>query len=129
MACLHQGARRVFCHYCTLFAKNVHLLRVLVGTPFKQWVKVNRFLESHGTSKYHLVATEDAMKFKRSIEQPEITVDVQLNEEKHRRIKENRHIVKCTAEAVLYCGRQCIALRGHLEKLNEARNPRNSWQC
>ena len=69
------------------------------------------------------------MKFKRSIEQPEITVDVQLNEEKHRRIKENRHIVKCTAEAVLYCGRQCIALRGHLEKLNEARNPRNSWQC
>ena len=30
-------------------------------------------------------------------------------------IKENRHILKSVAEAILYCGRQCIALRGDNE--------------
>ena len=33
------------------------------------------------------------------------------------RIKKNQHIVKCCAESILYCGRQCIALRGDIEKL------------
>ena len=35
--------------------------------------------------KYHLDATEDAMQFKRSIEQAGVNVDVQLNEDKRRR--------------------------------------------
>ena len=82
-------------------------------------------MENHSSSKYHLDATEDAMLFKRSIEQPEVNVDVQLNKEKRCKIEENRHIVKCAAEAVLYCGRQCIALRGHSEKLQDASNPGN----
>ena len=68
---------------------------------------------------------EGCYEIKRSIEQPEITVDVQLNEEKRRRIEENRCIVKSAAEALLSCGRQCIALRGHSENLIEARNPGN----
>ena len=34
-------------------------------------------------------------------------------------IKENRQIVKSIARAVLFCGRQCIALRGHSEKLDD----------
>ena len=114
-----------FCRYCTLFAKNMHLLGVLVRTLFRQWVKVNKVLENHAKSKYHFDATESAMEFKRSIEQPEVNVDIYLNEGKRRRIAENRHIVKCAAETVLYCGRQCIALRGHSEKLSEARNPGN----
>ena len=40
-------------------------------------------------------------------------------------VKENGHIVKCAAEAVLYCGRQCIALRDHSEKLHEGTNTGN----
>ena len=34
-------------------------------------------------------------------------------------------ILKCVLEAVIYCGRQCIALRGDNEKLNESGNPGN----
>ena len=30
----------------------------------------------------------------------------------------NRHIVKCVSEAVLFCRRQCIALRGDNKVLN-----------
>ena len=36
----------------------------------------------------------------------------------------NRHIVKYASEAVLFCGRQCIALRGDNEVLN-CENPGN----
>ena len=38
-----------FCCYCTLFAKNAHLLGVLFRTPFRQWVKVNKILKNHCT--------------------------------------------------------------------------------
>ena len=57
------------------------------------------------------------MDFQRSIEQPQINIDVLMNSEMFDRIKKNQHIVKCCAESILYCGRQCIALRGDIEKL------------
>ena len=41
------------------------------------------------------------------------------------RIEENRLVLKAIARAVLYCGRQCIALRGHREKLDQSENPGN----
>ena len=40
-------------------------------------------------------------------------------------IAENRHVLKCVAEAVLYCGRQYIALRGDNEKHDSPGNPGN----
>ena len=40
-------------------------------------------------------------------------------------IEENRHILHTVAESVLYCGRQCIALRGNQETLNTTGNPGN----
>ena len=40
-------------------------------------------------------------------------------------IVENRHILKGVAEAVLYCGRQCIAPRGNSENLQGSGNAGN----
>ena len=40
-------------------------------------------------------------------------------------IAENRRVLKCVAEAVLYCARQCIAFRGDHEKLDSLGNPGN----
>lgn len=48
--------------------------------------------------------------------------------EKKRRdtIKKNTHIIKCVAEAVLLCGRQCIGLRGDNESPSDnSGNPGN----
>ena len=41
------------------------------------------------------------------------------DDEKRKNIIRNRHIVKRVSEAILFCGRQCIALRGDNEVLNE----------
>ena len=35
-----------------------------------------------------------------------------LDDEKRKNIIRNRHIVKLVSEAILFCGRQCIAVRG-----------------
>ena len=50
---------------------------------------------------------------------------VAMNAELLRDIEENREIFKCCAETILYCGRQCIALRGHVENIESSYNPGN----
>ena len=37
-------------------------------------------------------------------------------------IQENRHIIKCCAECIVFCGRQCIALTGDVERVNMPSN-------
>ena len=72
-----------------------------------------------------ILMLSDACAFQRSITNPERNVDVYINSERARNIKENRHLIRCCAECVLYCERQCIALRGDKERLNQAENPGN----
>ena len=70
-------------------------------------------------------AVHDGLDFQCSIEHPEINIDVCISTDLFQHIQENRHIVKCCAECILYCGRQCIALRGDNEKINQPGNPGN----
>jgi hypothetical protein len=96
-----------------------------VNKPFSVWVKVHKVVEGHASNNYHFRAVRDALDFKRSIEQPERNIDVRISSDLFERIQENQHIVKCCAECILYCGRQCIALRGDNEKINQPGNPGN----
>ena len=66
-----------------------------------------------------------AQTFRESIENPSTTLTCVFDKEKEKRIEENRQILKAIARAVLYCARQCIALRGHREKLIQSENPGN----
>ena len=88
-------------------------------------MKVHKIVDGHASNKYHMDAVEDALAFKRSIEQPQVNVDVRLNMALFNTIQENRHIVKCCVQSILFCGRQCIALRGDNERLNQPGNPGN----
>ena len=114
-----------FCKFCALFSKNRESLGVLVNKPFTMWVKVHKIVEGHASNNYHFRAVHDALDFQRSIEQPELNIDVCISADLFQRIQENRHIVKCCAECILYCGRQRIALRGDNEKINPSGNPGN----
>ena len=114
-----------FCKYCVLFAQNRKSLGFLVNKPFTTWVKVNKVVDGHAANRYHIDAVEAGLTFKRSVEHPEENIDVRFNTDMLHLISENRQIVKCCAEAVLYCGRQCIALRGDNEKLDQPGNPGN----
>ena len=39
------------------------------------------------------------------------------------RIQESRHIIRCCTECIPYCARQCIAVRGDVERVNMPGNP------
>ena len=69
--------------------------------------------------KYHHDAMTATESFLNSVENPEQNVNNRIDDEKWKNIIRNRHIVKCVLEAILFCGRQCIALRGDNEVLNE----------
>ena len=53
-----------------------------------------------------MIATES---FLNSVENAEKNVNNRLDDEKRKNVTRNRHIVKCVLEAILFCGRQCIA--------------------
>ncbi|XP_051528113.1 52 kDa repressor of the inhibitor of the protein kinase-like [Myxocyprinus asiaticus] len=77
------------------------------------------------TKAYHLAAVKNAELFLQSVEKPQTQISVLMDSKKEVSIKENRHILKSVAESVLYCGRQCIALRGTSEKQHSTGNPGN----
>ena len=111
----------VFCKHCALMIP-IHCRKdkgAFVNKPFINWHKLQEKAKKHEQMKYHqdaMIATES---FLNSVENPEQNVNNRIDDEKRKNIIRNRHIVKCVSEAVLFCGRQCIALRGDNEVLNE----------
>ena len=99
-----------FCKYCVLFAQNRESLGFLVNKRFTAWVKVNKVVDGHATNRYHINSVEAGLAFKRSKEHPDENIDVRFNVDLLHLIDENRQVVTCCAEAILYCGRQCITL-------------------
>ena len=93
-----------FCKFCALFSRNRDSLGMLVNKPFTMWVKVHKIVEGHASNNYHFRAVHDALDFQRSIEHPETNIDVRMSSNLFQCIQENRHIVKCCAECILYCG-------------------------
>ena len=114
-----------FCVACALLVNDRSNKQSLVTKPFKKWARYTSVIVEHAEKTYHRDAMIAAQAFKESVENPSNTVACLFDKEREKRIKENRQIVKSIARAVLFCGRQCIALRGHREKLDQSENPGN----
>ena len=114
-----------FCVPCALFVSNRSNKQSLVTKPFGKWTRYTSVIVEHAEKSYHRDAMIAAQTFRESIENPSTTLTCVFDKEKEKRIEENRQILKAIARAVLYCGRQCIALRGHREKLTQSENPGN----
>ena len=116
-----------FCICCALFLNATERKQStsLINAPFSKWHKKTKIIGSHQSKGNHLVAFERAKLFLQSHENPNTRISVRMDSAKEANIKENRHILKCVAEAVLYCGRQCIALRGSAEQQHCRGNPGN----
>ena len=56
---------------------------------------------------------------------PSQTITVHIDNTLLQRVADNHHVLKKIAKAFLFCGRQCIALRGDEESLVTAGNPGN----
>ena len=115
-----------FCVPCALFVNDRSNKQSLVTKPFKKWARYTSVVVEDAEKTYHRDAMIAAQAFKESVENPSNTVACLFDKEREKRIKENRQIVKSIARPVLFCGRQCIALRGHRpEKVDQSENPGN----
>jgi len=104
-----------FCLPCCLFGSNRESLGVLVNRPFTKWHKKTEVLNTHAKMSYHQQCVELSSALRRGVEAPSETIPVIFDTKKRDNIEKNRHIVKCIAECILLCSRQCIALRGDHE--------------
>ena len=114
----------IFCLVCTLFSCDKSKGK-LVTQPFSVWNKQGDKLESHKHLQYHQGACKKADLLVQYIEKPQRTISALVSNQRKDNIEKNRAILKSIAAAILFCGRQCIALRGDSEKLNEPGNPGN----
>ena len=101
-----------FCVPCVLFCQNRAGKGHFVNNPFRSWHKKSEKCKTHETSQYHQEALCLADSFLRSVESPETTTVAMLEKRKMENIERNRAILKSITEAIVFCGRQCIALRG-----------------
>ena len=115
----------VFCIACAIFCANP-LMGKFVTEPFRVWNKKSEKVKEHERCMYHQNALEQADNLTRSVEHPHTTIIAQVDARKAANIKRNRAVLKSIASAVLFCGRQCIALRGVSEDLDSSSgNPGN----
>ena len=95
-----------------LFA-NKEGLGQLVSEKFNHWTRKSTKFSSHNSNKYHQLALCQMDGLKSAITKPGSSIDSRIKKISNEEIIKNRHIIKSLAEAVLFCGKQCIALRGH----------------
>ena len=116
-----------FCVCCALFApaEDRKKMGVMVNVPFTKWHHKSDVIGKHPMKPSHYAAVEKAEMFLQSINKPSAATHVMLDNAKAANIEKNWHILRAVAEAVVYCGRQCIALRGDHEQPDSAGNPGN----
>ena len=115
------------CKYCTLFVNPDHRKKygILVNKPFFKWRKMSEQVGGHAKSPSHLEAVAKAKLFIKKVDEPTSTLPHMFDSQISLKMKENRHILRCVAEAVIFCGKQGIAFRGHIETSSENGNPGN----
>lgn len=96
-----------------MFAKRENL-GTLVKAPFNQWKKVTKVCGEHAKQYYHVDAMVAYDSFLATSRRPEKNILDQIERERSNTIKRNRAIMKSVPKCVHFCGRQCIALRGHI---------------
>ena len=79
--------------------------------------------DKHSTRRQKVM--EQAYNLKQAVEHPHTTISAQIDSSKATNIEWKHDVLKTIAQAVLFCGRQCIALRGDVENLDTPENPGN----
>lgn len=107
-----------FCINCVLFGgestHNSCKLQRLKSSPLLPSNSTVQKLNDHvKTSKVHETATIRATEFKRVMENKQLGIDLQINHARKQLIEKNRMRLRPIVDAIITCGRQNLALRGH----------------
>ena len=116
-----------FCPYCALFASPRDHLGILVNKPLTKWRKKSEYIGPHAVKGYHIEAQNAAMDFIAKIDHPGKTIEAYSKSLSGENYENNLHILRYCVEAVVFCGRQCKALRTRNEasSCSDDSNPGN----
>ena len=107
-----------------LFATNT-AAGVLVKSPLKNFNKATDILKQHHKKEYHIAATVKAENFIRIMQEPQKAISSIIDTQRSTQIEKNRKLLHSIISCIIYCGRQNIALRGHVESTAGEKNPGN----
>ena len=96
-----------------------------VCKSFRDWNKKRKKIKEHEQCLYHHQAIEQADNFKQTLKNPDTTITAQSDTRRAVNVARTHAVLKSIASAVLYCARQCIALRGDAESVESPENPSN----
>lgn len=102
----------IFCLPCVLFATKENLGQ-FVCSKFNVWSKKSIKFAAHNSKQYHNIAMARMDALKSSMVHSESSIESCIKKINESEIIRNRYVLKCIIEAILFCGRQCISLRGH----------------
>lgn len=107
-----------YCKYCVAFAKNEagvnnQKLGALVLKKYNNWRHALEDFNHHSNLEYHKKCMLDADHFLNVLKNPTMSIDKIIDTEKSKQVLKNRKNIIPIIEAIILCGRQNLALRGH----------------
>ena len=105
------------CRVCLVFppSSNVANTGTLVSFAMTKCNKANEILKEHSKKKYHndaLLQVENLIKMMRF---PEKAISSIIESSRVAQVEYNRKVLRSIVSSVIFCGKQNIALRGHME--------------
>ena len=124
--CYSESCNGGFCVFCFLFAKPHFPLGQLVTSPMVNFTRAKLTLQEHSRQTSHVMASMDAIDFKNHMERGAPSVQQLLQNQASALVKSNRLKILSLLKTIIFCGRQMIPLRGHLEQADtNSVNPGN----
>ena len=110
------------CKFCILFPATTGQVAsgTFVTTPFRNLKKAGGTkgkLHSHAILKYHRDSAARVQAFMSTFQKPETSIQHCVSEQARMQYELNVKILSSVVRAVLFCGRQNIALQGHSDRL------------
>ena len=113
-----------FCLSCILFSRNILSLGQLVNSPMVNFTRAKQTLQEHSTQRFHQLSVEDTAVFTGQMERGYVSIGQQVQSQSARAIEKNRKVLLSMLKAIIFCGRQNIALRGRCSDGSDG-NPGN----
>ena len=94
-----------------------------MNSAFNQLQKQSERFKDHELCTYHQESLQLADAFVQTIEQPQRNLPVMMDRRRQENIESNRNILESVVQALVFCGKQEIALRGDAEDNAKPGNP------
>ena len=106
----------MFCALCFIFTANEE--GVLMTSPFNDWSNIGAVLRKHQESRDHVDASQCCVSFTNIASGKQHFVYQSVTNAYQETIRRNRHVLGEIVQVILLCGRQNIALRGHISEIS-----------